>query len=39
MLVSSRERSDYGDSLDESPARGFIAKSELSGTALRELIA
>ena len=39
VLVSSRDISDYGKAIAESPARGFIPKSELSGTALRELIA
>jgi DNA-binding NarL/FixJ family response regulator len=39
VLVSSRDISDYGDTLAESPALGFIPKSELSGEALRELIA
>ena len=38
VLVSSRGRSDYGSALDESPARGFIPKSELCGATLRELI-
>jgi DNA-binding NarL/FixJ family response regulator len=37
VLTSSRERSDFGDAIAESPARGFIAKSELSGTTFAEL--
>ena len=34
VLVSSRSRSDYGHRADDV-ARGFIAKAELSGAALR----
>lgn len=39
VLTSSRDREDYGARIDASPARGFIAKAELSGPALRELLA
>jgi len=35
VLVSSRSRSDYGNRVAENVARGFIAKDELSGAALR----
>ena len=38
VLTSSRDRADFGDALAESPARGFIAKGELSGATLAELI-
>ncbi len=38
VLTSSRDRSDFGAAVDESPARGFIAKAELSGPTLAELI-
>jgi len=38
VLTSSRDRADFGDAVAESPARGFIAKSELSGQALAELV-
>jgi DNA-binding NarL/FixJ family response regulator len=38
VLTSSRDRSDFGTAVAESPARGFIAKAELSGPALAELI-
>lgn len=38
VLTSSRDRSDFGTAVEESPARGFIAKAELSGPALAELI-
>jgi CheY-like chemotaxis protein len=37
VLTSSRDLSDLGDAVAESPARGFIAKSELSGATLSEL--
>jgi DNA-binding NarL/FixJ family response regulator len=39
VLVSSRARLDYGPRVDASRARGFIAKAELSGEALREVLA
>jgi DNA-binding NarL/FixJ family response regulator len=38
VLTSSRDRADFGDAISESPARGFIAKAELSGPALAELV-
>lgn len=38
VLVSSRDRSDYGGLVDESGARGFLSKDELSGDSLRELL-
>lgn len=34
VLVSSRAAATYGPRLEQTPARGFIAKSELSGPAL-----
>ncbi|HWI96913.1 MAG TPA: response regulator transcription factor [Solirubrobacterales bacterium] len=37
VLTSSRDRADFGEALAESPARGFIAKGELSGATLAEL--
>ena len=39
VLVSSREASTYGARLAETRARGFISKRELSGDALRKLVA
>ena len=39
ILISSRDVSDLGGALAESPALGFIPKSELSGEAIRELLA
>ena len=38
VLTSTREAADYGPMLTESGARGFIAKSDLSGDALRALV-
>jgi DNA-binding NarL/FixJ family response regulator len=38
VLTSSRDVSDCAGDLHESPARGFIPKSELSGLAIRELL-
>jgi DNA-binding NarL/FixJ family response regulator len=38
VLVSSRDGDDYGSLASESGARGFIAKSDLSGAALEELL-
>ena len=38
ILTSSREASDYGELVDESPARGFIPKDQLSAGAIAELL-
>jgi DNA-binding NarL/FixJ family response regulator len=38
VLVSSRDRSDYGSALDSSGAVGFIPKAELCGPALADLL-
>ena len=38
VLISSREAAAYGSRLDAAPARGFIAKRELSGAALAALV-
>jgi DNA-binding NarL/FixJ family response regulator len=38
VLVSSRDASDYGPLVGASGARGFLAKAELSGAALANLI-
>lgn len=37
VLTSSREAADFGGRLEQSPARGFIHKDELSGAALAAL--
>jgi DNA-binding NarL/FixJ family response regulator len=39
VLTSSREASAYGPRLAESPALGFIPKDEVSGAAIRSLVA
>jgi DNA-binding NarL/FixJ family response regulator len=39
VLVSSRDASDYNGLIDNSPARGFISKADLSGEAVRALLA
>lgn len=38
ILVSSRERCDFGCVVGECGARGFISKGELSGAALADLL-
>jgi DNA-binding NarL/FixJ family response regulator len=38
VFVSSRSRTDYGSGIEDGRARGFIAKAELSGDAVRRLL-
>lgn len=38
VLLSSRDRSAYGAALDRSRAAGFIAKGDLAGTSLRDML-
>jgi DNA-binding NarL/FixJ family response regulator len=38
VLISSRDASAYGPRLDETSARGFLTKRELSGDALAALV-
>jgi DNA-binding NarL/FixJ family response regulator len=38
VLTSTRDRSDYGERVAQSGARGFIPKAELSGAALRAFL-
>ena len=38
VMVSTRDAADFGRRLERSGARGFIAKSRLSGPALAELV-
>lgn len=38
ILVSSRDGDDYGSLASDSGARGFVAKSDLSGAALEALL-
>jgi DNA-binding NarL/FixJ family response regulator len=39
VMTSSRERADFGSLVEESGARGFIHKAELSGPAISALVA
>ena len=39
VLISSRDATAYGSRLQRAAARGFIAKSELSGAALANMLA
>ena len=39
VLVSSRDAADYDGLIDTSPARGFISKADLTGEAVRALLA
>jgi CheY-like chemotaxis protein len=38
VLISSRDASAYGPRIDNTPARGFLAKRELSGASLAALV-
>ena len=38
VLISSRDAADFGDCIADSGARGFIAKGELSGATLAEVL-
>jgi DNA-binding NarL/FixJ family response regulator len=38
VLTSSRDVEDYGDLVAQAPARGFLAKDELTGEALAALL-
>ena len=38
VLVSSRSRIDYGSRIEECRACGYVAKAELSGSAVRRLL-
>jgi DNA-binding NarL/FixJ family response regulator len=38
VLISSRDGADFGPLVEDSGARGFIAKGELSGERLRALL-
>lgn len=38
ILVSSRDASDYGPAIDESGARGFVQKGDLSGELIAALL-
>ena len=38
ILVSTRAQSDFEDLIEETPAAGFVAKSDLSADAIRRLV-
>jgi DNA-binding NarL/FixJ family response regulator len=38
VLISSRDRTDFGSLIDSSGARGFIPKADLSAAALEALL-
>ena len=38
VLVSSRDRSEYGPLIEASGARGFVSKGDLSGAELKRLL-
>ncbi|MGO8959495.1 MAG: response regulator transcription factor [Streptosporangiaceae bacterium] len=38
VLTSTRDASDYGGRIADSPAAGFVAKEQLSGAALRRFL-
>jgi DNA-binding NarL/FixJ family response regulator len=38
VMVSSRDAEDFGDMVERSGARGFIAKHDLSGAALEAVL-
>jgi DNA-binding NarL/FixJ family response regulator len=38
VLTSSRDLSDYGSLVSDSPVRGFVPKAELSGSAIAALL-
>jgi DNA-binding NarL/FixJ family response regulator len=38
ILISTHAEDDFADLIDESPAAGFISKSELSAQAIQELL-
>ncbi|HEU5373244.1 MAG TPA: response regulator transcription factor [Gaiellaceae bacterium] len=38
VLISSRDAASYGPRIDRAPARGFLAKRELSGASLAALV-
>jgi hypothetical protein len=38
ILTSSRDAADFGPLVEESGARGFVPKAELSGAALSALL-
>jgi len=39
ILISTHAASDFAELIEEAPVAGFVAKSELSGSAIRRLVA
>jgi DNA-binding NarL/FixJ family response regulator len=39
IMISTHAEADYADLLAESPTAGFLPKAELSGTAIRQILA
>jgi DNA-binding NarL/FixJ family response regulator len=39
ILISSREADEYGERVRAAPVRGFVAKADLSGSAIDRLLA
>jgi DNA-binding NarL/FixJ family response regulator len=39
VLISTRAEADFAELIEEAPVAGFVAKSELSGSAIRRLLA
>jgi hypothetical protein len=38
ILISTHAEADYADLIEASPALGFLSKSALSGSAIRDLL-
>jgi DNA-binding NarL/FixJ family response regulator len=38
ILISTHAEADFADLIDDTPAAGFVPKSELSGPAIRRLV-
>lgn len=38
ILISTHAEADFADLIEETPAAGFVSKSELSATAIRRLV-
>lgn len=38
VLISTHAEADFADLIEETPAAGFVSKSELSATAIRRLV-
>jgi DNA-binding NarL/FixJ family response regulator len=39
ILISTHAEADFADLIEEAPVAGFVMKSELSGSAIRRLVA